>query len=379
MRIRPLLLLLATSLALAGCGERGGPPEAPPTGAGWEQLADVPLSKRSGPVVAWTGEEVLVVGGETGTTCPPFADCAEPNESAKDGAALDPGTGKWRPIATAPLAVPAYTRGVVVAGRLFVRVDRTLLAYDIEADRWAQLPRPVSTWYDLVADGDRVVLVNGSDEQGERRDLVYDVRRAAWSHLPDDPIGPAFDRGMVATPRGLVLLAHELVDNPGGGDRPSIVIAALLDRDTGAWSRLPDSDQLGGGHWTVLGDRLVDATVGSSDGGGPEPGDYGREVPQGGVLDLASRTWSRLPSPPRERDRGWAVDAVGDPVVAAAGWCYDDGRGTWTPIPRPPGAPERPGPAVWAGDRFVVVTGERRGDDYEQIRDMRAWSWTPAS
>lgn len=379
MRLRrPVLLVVALSL-LAGCGERGGPPAAPPEGPGWERLADLPLSRRTGPVVVWTGTEVLAVGGETGTICPPMADCVEPNASASDGAALDPATGRWRMLADAPLPIPAYTRSAVVAGHLFVRVGRSLLDYDIEDDRWQQLPRRVSDWYDLVADGDRLLLVSGSDEQGVRPDLSYDVDDGGWSRLPEDPIGPAFDRGIIPTGRGLVLLALELTDSPGAGDQPAVVLAALLDRATGTWSRLPDSDQLGSGHWAVFGDRLVDAGIGSSDGGGPEPGDYGREVPRGGILDLGTRTWSRLPDPPAERDRGWAVDAAGERLVAAAGWFYDDAAATWDPIPRPPGAPALPGPAVWAGDRFVVVTGERPGDDYDRIRDLRCWSWTPAA
>jgi hypothetical protein len=364
-------------LLLVGCGERGGPPSAAPTGEGWERLADVPLSKRTGPVVVWTGTEVLAVGGETGTTCPPNADCAKPNDSAKDGAALDPATGRWRPIAEAPLPVPAYTRGVMVAGRLFVLAGPTLIAYDVATDSWERVRDNLDPWTDLAADGDRLVLVSGSDEQTVKPDLVYHAGTGAWSRLPEDPIGPAFDRGMVATRQGLVLLAHELVDNPGGGDQPSLVLAALLDRDTNTWTRLPDSDQLGSGHWAVVGDRLVDAGLGSVDGGGPEPGDYGREVPFGGILDLASRSWSPLPDPPAEDDRGWPVDAAGPRTVAASGFLYEDATGTWTPVPRPPGGPDRPGPAVWAGDRLVVVTGSSGGDDWDRIRDLRVWAWTP--
>jgi len=120
---------------------------------------------------------------------------------------------------------------------------------------------------------------------------------------------------------------------------------------------------------------VIDAGVGSSDGGGPEPGDYGRDIPFGGVLDLATRKWSHLSDTPAEGDTGWPVDAAGDRLIAAAGWFYDDEAATWTRVPRPPGAPDLPGPAVWAGDRFVVVTGTNRDGDYDRIRDMRVWSW----
>src|SRR6188508_1387283 len=88
------ILLAVAVLGLSACGARVGPPEPAATGPAWERLADLPLTRRTGPVVAWTGQEVIAVGGEIGSTCPPMADCQEPNDSAKDGAALDPGTGR---------------------------------------------------------------------------------------------------------------------------------------------------------------------------------------------------------------------------------------------------------------------------------------------
>jgi len=304
-----------------------------------------------------------------------MADCQEPNDSAKDGAALDPGTGRWRPIAAAPVPIPAFSPRAVVAGHLVVRVGSALLDYEISADRWLRLPRAESGWYDVIADGSRVVLVSGSDEDGVRADLAYDVASRRWSRLPDDPIGPAFDRAMVRTPQGLVLLAHELVANPGGGDRPTFLLAALLDRATGQWRRLPDADAIGGSSVSVVGNRVILPSLDATNGGGAGKGDYGRLVPYGGRLDLATKTWSPLPHAPEYLGGGWPVDAPGSPVLAADGWFYDDATETWTSVPRPAGAPDRPGPAVWAGDHLIVVTGTFPGNDYDRIRDMRVWSF----
>ncbi|MET3960762.1 hypothetical protein ABIE44_000696 [Marmoricola sp. OAE513] len=377
--IAVLPLLLVTSL-VAGCGDDNdrstsalGP--EPEVASDWKRLPDLPLSSRYAPVVAWTGTEVLAVGGETGDTCPPNADCQVGNESATDGAALDPATGRWRKIADAPVQVPSYSSSAFVAGTLFIKANSDLLSYEVAMDRWTTL-RKISSWYDLEGDGDRLVLASGSDETETLPDLAYDVPRERWSELPADPLGPSFGRGVISTPQGLLLTAAELVENPGSGDQPAYLRAALLDRRTNRWTRVPESRQLGGGIWSVIGDRVVNVALDATNGGGGGKGDYGRMVPFGGVLDVATRTWSDLPDPPKYLSGGWTVEAPGARLVAAEGWIYNDADRTWTRIPRPKGSAERPGPAVWAGDRLVVVTGTNESRTNDGSRDGTVWSWT---
>jgi hypothetical protein len=392
MRARRLIaLVLLVPFVLTGCGAAADPQPSPGETARWQRLPDVPLSPRGGPVTVWTGSEVLVIGGETGDICPPNADCAFANESASDGAALDPDRATWRPIAVAPVPVPGYSAQALVGGHLFVRVDHRLLDYDIDGDRWQVLPRRLSEWYDLEADGDRLVLTSGSDETGVLPDLVYDPRSATWSQLPRDPLGPMYGRGIVATPAGLLLVGLPLVENPGGGDRPSYVRGALLDRRSGTWSKLPKSDQLGGGYWGAIGSRVVNLSLDSSNGGGDGAGDYGRQIPFGGVLDLQSKTWGRLPHPPKYLTGGWTVGAVGTRLIAAEGWLYDDRIGSWSKLPRPDGAAVQPGPAVWiesdssgtsgagggVGDRLLVVGGSNQTFDAKTDRDGSVWVWRP--
>lgn len=367
---------------LTACGtDPADPPEAAVADP-WERLPDLPLAERDGPVVAWTGGEVLAIGGDTGDACPPFADCAAPNAAAVDGVALDLADHTWRPIADAPRPVPAYSRSAVVGDELFVVVDGSVLVYDVPQDRWSTLPRRLDPWYEPVADVDRLVLVNGSDEQGTRPDLVWTPATRTWSELPDDPLGPSFDRTAISTPRGLVLGAHDLVESPGGGDDPSYVEAALLDRATGTWRTFGPSGQLGA-PWAVVGDRLVGISLDSTDGGGDPPGDYGRPVPFGGRLDLATGAWSPLPDapePPAPASGSWAVLATGGRLVAGSGYLYDDATGAWREVPRPAGAAPRPGPAVWAGDTLVVVTAvDDGGRTWDQVRSNGVWAWTPGA
>jgi hypothetical protein len=355
------LATLGLTSACGGLVEVGQSPDPSEAPAAWQRLPDPPLDPRTGPVVAWTGSEVVVVGGDTGAPCPPNADCVAPEHYARDGATYAPSARSWHPIAPAPVDVPAFSANVLVSGTLFVLAGTALLAYDVAKDVWSQVSTPSGfVGGQLVADGDRLVVASGSDERSAVPDRVYDTATKRWSALPDDPIGPAYDRLITAIPTGLVLTAKELVDNPGA-DGPSLVLAARFDRRTGTWSRLPDSDQIGGWSWVWTGRRMVDPSLGGADGG--EVGNYGRTVPFGGILDPASGTWSRLPHAPKEGTGGWPVAAFDSALVAIAGWIYDDDTESWAPVPRPHEAPAMPGPAVWADDRLVVIGGvhEDRG------------------
>lgn len=109
-----------------------------------EPVATSPLTARSSAMGVWTGTEVLVVGGEPKSTCPPGGDCTAPDyEPLADGAAYDPETATWRTLADAPLSMSGNARPVVVGELVYVLVlDASyrpgggggLLEYDISSD-----------------------------------------------------------------------------------------------------------------------------------------------------------------------------------------------------------------------------------------------------
>lgn len=80
---------------------QGGPPVASvgvaynPTTNAWRDIASTPLSPREQTAWAWTGHELVVWGGITFTSG---------RQTLADGAAYDPTTDQWRLLATAPLS-----------------------------------------------------------------------------------------------------------------------------------------------------------------------------------------------------------------------------------------------------------------------------------
>ena len=195
--------------------------------------------------------------------------------------------------------------------------------------------------------------------------------RVSWSVLPRDPLKPAFDRIITATPAGLVLTA-KAIEADGNPADPSLVRAAALAPGSATWRTLPASEQIGGWRWSWTGQRLVDPSLGGADGG--ETNNYGRVLPFGGRLDPATGAWSPLPDAPPALSGGWLVDALGGPISAAEGWLYDDAGESWTRLSPPEGAPETPGPAIWAGRMLVVHGGADWDLGHDESTPENVWS-----
>jgi len=352
----------ALLLALAACGT-AEPERAATTELRWERLPDPPLTPREFGPLHWTGRELLVLGGDTVPPCPPAASCATPPRPQRDGAAYDPSTNTWRRTADAPLPLQGHQvlDGDVVWAQTSWHGDAPLLSYDASKDRWTQHPPPpglaLAAYVLTVADGHPVALRTEQRTQ-HYPDAIYDPARRSWTNLPADPLSPSFDRAAIETPQGLLVTGAKAVENPGS-EKPAFLRAELLDPTTRTWKRLPASDQLVGAGIALHGTRAIWPDLGGANGG--DVNGYGRTIPFGGVLDLATARWERLPDPPAEGHGRWAPFALGGPVSAAEGFLYDDRYDdrtrTWTAVPRPEDGPADPGSAAWVGDDLVVVGG----------------------
>lgn len=373
----------------AGCGAAS---EQRADGGGWadawERVPDSPLSPRSDAVAVWTGDEVLVVGGDD-RPCPPNADCAVPDSPPLgDGAAYDPMTREWRRIANPPIPF-SWADTAVVGDTVFFLVPGIpgrpearsgFLAYAPGIDSWRELPwaeangSPPGSGYRLVAAGDRLVAYSGSDGSGERPDWIFDASRSEWAVLPDDPMTPAFDRHMEWIGDRLALFDHEIVPNPGS-ERPSLTRAAALEVGSGRWDRLPDSEMLSSAPWLLDGGRLVNPSLGGADGG--EINNWGRRYPNGGILELTDRRWSPLPDGPA--DDAFSAGVVGREAArfdAYRGRVLELSSGQWREVPRLEEAENVAGRASVAAGRHLFVYGGVHWTASGQVRLLGdAWLW----
>jgi len=94
---------------------------APETRNGWVRVPEPPLTSRNDAVAAWTGSEVIVFGGAEGTVECEGSGCGHLDLPAStDGAAYNPKTRTWRPIAPAPLGASRSPPQVMIGDDLYV-------------------------------------------------------------------------------------------------------------------------------------------------------------------------------------------------------------------------------------------------------------------
>jgi hypothetical protein len=380
--MRTYAAVLVLLLALTACGSASSTPgpaapaSAAPARDAWTKVPGVPLSPRTDPVVAWTGREVLVVGGNTGWVCPPNADCAGPTDLATDGAALDPATGEWRPVADAPVGFWDSWGGgwdsAYVDGLLVVRgtTDGRLLGYDVAADRWSVLTPPAGFAGRLSASGERLWALAGSRilSWGPAAD---DVREEA-SYTPRDPLQ---DPQLFVTPAGPVITGVRY--DEAAPDEPTLTQADVPD-GVGGWRRLV-TGQIGWlSHWD--GTRLYGVEPGEADGG--EVNGWDRAYPFAGTLDPMSGEWQPLDVPRRAWSSSdwWDVAAYDGTRVVTQGRFTDLATATvngWTDLGRPDSRLTHDLSATWAGDRLFVFGGVDEGRGFESPSPPEAWLWRP--
>jgi hypothetical protein len=358
------LVLLSLAVVLTACGD----PD-PPTGADrpvgdWTRAEQSPLSARYGPLLAWTGEEVLVLGGHTAEPCPPSADCNIPDDVARDGAAYHPDTDTWRPLADPPVDLDRFTGHLVVHGDLVVGAGHRWWTYDVDADEWTAVAMPAGEVGVPEAASDGMVHTHVG-----RSIHTLDLATGEWTALPPDPLRPALvDATVFATDVGLVLSGVSYRE--AAPDEPTLTQADVWDGTS--WRRLPRTGMIGPlRHWT--GERLVGVEVGGADGG--EVDGWGRWYPFAGALDPGTGTWSPIDGVPdwdELQDSDWRIEAAAGPLVATAGRVYDDATGAWTRLGHPDSPLTWELTGVWADDRLVVVGG---ADDDGDVA-AETWVWT---
>jgi hypothetical protein len=101
----------------AGLADDEGPLAITGTEPGWSNLDDVPLERRGSPLLEWTGEELVMLGG------------AVPGEGggtrfAADGAVFDPSRDSWEEVEAPPIGALAEPSGAWTGTELLVMGTR---------------------------------------------------------------------------------------------------------------------------------------------------------------------------------------------------------------------------------------------------------------
>lgn len=253
------------------------------------RIAPSGLVWRVGSAMAWTGDEVLVVGGSNGSGLD------------KIGAAYKPSSDTWRSIADPPGDVDTWENAVVGpavwTGDEMI-VWRAGLAYAPSTDSWRSIPepplspraRPATVWT-----GTELVVWGGCNMDGAQCDetnagllgdgALYDPGSDTWVPLPPSPLAPAIH--MVAGWTGSEVII--VVTDPGSGSGGH---AATFNPESLEWTTIEsprlEERRFAAGAWA--GNQFVVW------GGGDGSNDAG--MANGATYDPATGQWSTIPEGP---------------------------------------------------------------------------------
>jgi hypothetical protein len=314
--------------------------------SGWTLLPDPGLPPRAQPLTLWTGDEVLVIGGD----------------GRRDGAAWNPLRQRWRRLPDAPVPLRSNIAVWTGDGGVVVTPDATL-HLDPAAAAWQQGPPPprgllrdVLPVGDAVAVGD-VVIVAGP---GDPAAALYDLRRRRWRTL-EVPRSRQFIHTPAIVARGPTVLLFGDTGNDTVGwfvrlddERPRRLPPVPDDviADTGdlVWFRAAAS---------VDATYVLGRTVGGTAWRAAELEQSSTGTP---------RRWRSLPEVPLEPRRQPLLAWTADGLIV---WSTELGRGArylpegrrWRPLPPAPlpastgtGTATPDGLFVWVDDRAAQWT-----------------------
>jgi N-acetylneuraminic acid mutarotase len=315
-----------------------------PAGDKWRRIPTSPLAPRSEAVIAWTGKEILVWGGQAHPSATAFGD------EFSDGALYDPAKNTWKPMAAWPLA-PRYGARAVWTGSRFV-------VWGGASAEAGESPPP-------LADG-----------------ATYDPSGNQWTKMSAGPLG-----GRIA-PLGAARAGAALLSwGPGAeqnGKRVPASDSALYDPAERRWSPAAAVPPPPRQTWCL-------------DAGGCVGVDTGSRVVfagQGLAWDPSADRWSTIAAGPfgdpylEGKAQAWtgsrvmlwgggATDSPGDvppAKVTPGGSAYDPVADRWEPLPAAPLTPRARAVSVWTGRELIVWGGEADYSHRAQFDDGAAYT-----
>lgn len=334
----------------------------------WRTMAEAPIAGRQNAVSAWTGEALLVWGGQ------PLG----AHRGFLDGAAYDPASDSWTPLPRSPLRTSYGREGVWTGEELIVWggehgdgshvAPDTGAAFNPATGKWRRLP-PSPYWslagHTLVWTGEEMIAWGGVTSNPTTA-ASYDPATNEWTPLPQGPLGSR--HGQVGLWTGEELIVW------GGNSQSAVPLtgpeAAAFDPRSGTWRELPDAPLEAfaldgpGSVWT--GSEMI--VVG---------GRSTTEVTDGGAAyDPSTDEWRKIAALPTADDRDGAPIYVtssergvwtGTEVVFVTVdgvLSYSPVRDRWTILDAPDGARRSIATTAWTGTQLISwggATWEDRG------------------
>jgi hypothetical protein len=302
----------------------------------WRVIAPAPIDPRIGAEAAWTGTEMLVWGGTSAWSG---------GRPLEDGAAYDPETDTWRPLADGPFGAWDFGAASVWTGDELVVIGvqpdppaserKPMAAYDPATDEWRELADvPNGTDFDLVWTGERLLTTvtgySSSTGEGTSTEVwSYDIGRDRWDRAAglesvDVSLLPVMEAD--GSVRAVLALGHET--------GTSITVLDGSGNATGTLPAIP-------GDPATLGDMSASGAVWLGDEGVFWIRRLGSEdEPEHWALSWSTRTWRSLRAdevPPLYYELT-PVPGAGV-LIGFSGVTPEDGGATSGVVYRPPSPP----------------------------------------
>ena len=296
----------------AGCCDGLGGTEVvayTPSSNTWRSLPAFPLSSRSSEVTAWTGHEMVVVGGRQAASA---ADTTQSSSvPSASGAALDPATNTWRTIASMPAPMASPIAAVWTGREVVVFDDTHTYRYRPATDQWriGAAPPFARNGVVVVSTGHQILVWGGSDPQPPEAvspPLVvhadgasYDPATDVWRKIPSAPVPARADSKGVWTGQRMIVWGGVASSGTTNGRFEAGLVGkgASYDPVTRTWQALPASPlKARSGHQMVWTGHEVVVWGGSNPSSSLDPlAGYPRD---GAAYDPATNQWRRLPAAP---------------------------------------------------------------------------------
>jgi hypothetical protein len=332
--------------------------------AGWRPIAPAPIATRTDHTAVWTGNEMLVWGGESW-----------PSETADDGAgaAYDPVANSWRILPAAPISrrsghVATFTGDeMLIWGGSRTESGQTIrlsdgAAYNADTNAWRRLsssPLHGSSGFVGAWSGEEWIVVeaNRPEAPGQTSGAAaaYDPARDSWRRIANAPLRPGW--AATATWTGNSLVVIRFSDDGSSG--------AQLDLKADTWKVIPINSSLGSQAYpfatlTPRGILVTRDTI--QDAGGI------RAEPAASLYDPNTMEWRTVAAPPPQLPFGPPVYADGLVVYYGPGgnssWVYSTDDNRWFPVGSSDDRIREFWTSVWTGREMLIWGGSSPAGDF---------------